>query len=213
MRQNVGKNGRNRTIFCFGEALTLPAPRKKIPTARLRIIAGQWRGRLLEFPEEDGLRPTGNRIRETLFNWLMPCLPGARCLDLFAGSGALGFEALSRGAASAVLVEANANVAASLRTNLQKLNCDRAKVVQASGPDYLAQSREQFDVVFLDPPFAGDLYQPALAALPARLAPGALVYIETPRAMTLDVPDGWVLHRCKQAGSVSYSLYEVSSGT
>lgn len=193
----------------------MTSARKKKPTAgkgeqKLRIIGGRWRGRLLPFPEVDGLRPTGNRVRETLFNWLMPVLPGSRCLDLFAGSGALGFEALSRGAAHCTLVEMNRKASAQLQTNRDTLNCPEAEVAATSALDYLQNSpAAAFDIVFIDPPFAQNLWPQVITALqqPGWLANEALIYMEMPRQMPLAVPPQWQLHRQKQAGQVSYCLY------
>ncbi|MGH1372028.1 MAG: 16S rRNA (guanine(966)-N(2))-methyltransferase RsmD [Cellvibrionaceae bacterium] len=176
----------------------------------LRIIGGQWRGRKLSFASVDGLRPTGDRIRETLFNWIMTDLPSAHCLDAFSGSGALGLEALSRGAASAVLIEQDRNAAHQIRENLQLLNCNRAQVEQTSCLTWLAQQPSKpFDVVFLDPPFQQHLWADTIALLeqPGWLSDGAAIYVETPRSLPLSTPADWQLHREKHAGDVSYRLY------
>ena len=119
---------------------------------QVRIIAGQWRGRKLSFPDVTGLRPTSDRIRETVFNWLATSLPGASCLDLFAGSGALGFEAASRGATRVVMVDRNRDVVRALRDNRQRLSASMIKIVQQDAENYLSAADGQFDVVFLDPP-------------------------------------------------------------
>lgn len=181
----------------------------------LRIIGGQWRGRKLKFPSQDGLRPTPDRVRETLFNWLAPYIPGARCADLFAGSGALGFEALSRGATAVTWLDTAAAVTQQLRDNLALLNTE-GTVQQLSAIEWLQQPAEDcIDVVFLDPPFASGLLQPAIEQLDAsqRLAPTAWVYVETARdAPPPVVPPQWALHREKHAGQVSYRLYRVSAG-
>jgi len=177
---------------------------------QLRIIGGQWRGRQLTFTSAEGLRPTGDRIRETLFNWLMPDLPGAHCLDAFSGSGALGLEALSRGAKSAVLIEMNKTAAHQIRENLSLLGCEQAKVERSSSLLWLArQPVEPFDVVFLDPPFQQDLWAEAIDLLERRewLNEGAAIYIETPKHLILEIPLSWNLHREKHAGDVSYRLY------
>ncbi|QDQ26247.1 16S rRNA (guanine(966)-N(2))-methyltransferase RsmD [Chitinimonas arctica] len=170
---------------------------------QLRIIGGEYRRRILPFPDGEGLRPTPDRVRETLFNWLGQELHGWRCLDLFAGSGALGFEAASRGAARVVMVEQARPAIQSLRDNQQLLKAAAIDVVAADAVSWLAQCREQFDVVFLDPPFASDLLPRVLAALPGVLAEGAQVYIET-----ADWPEltGWTLLREGKAGAVKYGL-------
>jgi len=178
---------------------------------QVRIIAGKWRGRKLSFPDIAGLRPTPDRIRETLFNWLAPLLPGASCLDLFAGSGALGFEAASRGAARVVMVERAAEVVASLLDNRQRLAAGMTQIVHRDAAGYLAGDPEPFDIVFLDPPFdAPAVLQTAvrLLAAPGWLAPDARIYLETPAATPLtEVPDGWLLLKHKQAGQVVFRLY------
>src|SRR5512139_378156 len=155
-------------------------PRHGAGRNQLRIIGGSWRSRRLDFPDVEGLRPTPDRVRETLFNWLMPVIHGARCLDLFTGSGALGLEALSRGAASVVLVDRDPRVIATLRNHLQTLKAEGASLVQQGALDYLQGEPRPFDVVFLDPPFRQGLLQPALELLNTRgwLAAGARVYIE-----------------------------------
>jgi 16S rRNA (guanine966-N2)-methyltransferase len=176
---------------------------------KLRIIGGRWRSRTLVFPAVDGLRPTGDRIRETLFNWLMPVLPGSRCLDLFAGSGILGFEALSRGADSCTLVELNPAAARQLEINAGLLGADTARIVHGNALVFLAQPPTMpFDLVFVDPPFAGNLWQEVLIRLEQGwLCDGAWVYLETPLATDLVPGPKWHLHRQKQAGQVCYSLY------
>lgn len=179
----------------------------------VRIIGGLWRGRRLRFPGAPGLRPTSDRRRETLFNWLAPDLPGARCLDLFAGSGALGFEALSRGAAMVVLVEASREVAAALAENRRELAAeDRAEIVHAQAARYLGRSAQPFDIVFLDPPFAKPvLAGETLERLAAGwLAPGALVYLElAARAERPRIPPGWQLRREQAAGDAHMLLLTV----
>jgi len=178
---------------------------------QLRIIGGQWRGRKLSFPDIDGLRPTGDRIRETLFNWLAPTMAGSRCLDLFAGSGALGLEALSRGAAASVLVERDTQAAAQLRANLALLQANQGQLVQVDVLTWLARgnSGAPFDIIFIDPPFQLNLWQAVIDALEAGgwLADDAAIYIESGRATPFTVPQHWHLHRDKQAGQVSYRLF------
>src|SRR6188768_4242031 len=148
----------------------------------LRIIGGDWRGRRIRFPGKGGIRPTPDRVRETLFNWLMAKVPGSRCLDLFAGSGALGLEALSRGAAHATFVERDRENAARLRETTAELAPGRAAVVEADALAWLAVPRSPFDIVFLDPPFAAGVLAEAMQRLDVRgiLAPDAYVYVEMP---------------------------------
>jgi 16S rRNA (guanine966-N2)-methyltransferase len=148
-------------------------------------------------------------VRETLFNWLDPWLPGARCIDLFAGTGALCLEALSRGAASAVMVEACPEVVAALRENVARLGAEAAYVVECGAIEYLHRPAELFDIVFLDPPFESDLIASASELLEARgwIRPGGLVYIEAPRQMkTLPIPTTWECLRSQAAGQVGYHL-------
>jgi 16S rRNA (guanine966-N2)-methyltransferase len=175
----------------------------------LRIIGGEWRGRRIRFPARGGIRPTPDRVRETLFNWLMAKVPGSRCLDLFAGSGALGLEALSRGAAQVTFVERDRGNAASLREIVAALAPGRATVVEADALPWLATAPRAFDIVFLDPPFADGLLAEAMRLLDARgwLADDAFVYLESPaRAGAPALPAGWVLHRTGRAGAVGYHL-------
>jgi 16S rRNA (guanine966-N2)-methyltransferase len=178
----------------------------------VRIIGGEWRGRKLHFPRSDGLRPTPDRVRETLFNWLQFELPGRRCLDLFAGSGALGVEALSRGAAAVVFVERDTEAARSIAATLARLACDRGRVEQSGALEWLAGAGPDapaFDIVFLDPPYDDALLPQAIAALEAShcLAPEAWIYLEDaaergPPA----VPATWRVVRSKRAGDVGYHL-------
>lgn len=184
----------------------------------VRIIGGQWRSRRLSFVATQGLRPTPDRVRETLFNWLQGVTSGARCLDLCAGSGALGFEALSRGASSLVFVEQSHQVARTLQSNLQQLKVQNAEVVTASALEWLdsraTDETERFDLVFMDPPFRQGLVAPLCALLERRnlLAERAMIYIECERELVLPpLPADWVLYREKQAGQVSYRLYERQS--
>jgi 16S rRNA (guanine966-N2)-methyltransferase len=181
------------------------------PRSGLRIVAGSLRGSRLDVPDLPGLRPTPDRIRETLFNWLQPVIDGARCLDLFAGSGALGIEALSRGAAACVFVERERRLAALIANNLARLHVDRGRVVSADAEGFLAapDSADTFDVVFLDPPFEADLWSGAAQALEGRgwLADNALVYVESPREIAPAVPANWLVHREAHAGAVRFALY------
>jgi 16S rRNA (guanine966-N2)-methyltransferase len=178
---------------------------------QVRIIAGQWRGRKLSFPDAQGLRPTPDRIRETLFNWLAPLLPGTCCLDLFAGSGALGFEAASRGAARVVMVDHNPDIARALRLNQQLLCADVIEILQQGAGNYLAGRREQFDLVFLDPPFKDStLLEDSIQLLTdsSSLKEGARIYLEMPaKAPEPLIPKRWAVEKQKKAGQVAYRLY------
>lgn len=176
---------------------------------QLRIIGGQWRGRRWSFPELPGLRPTPDRVRETLFNWLAPVLPGARCLDLFAGSGALGLEALSRGAASVTFVERQPVAARALRDTLRLLNAQDAQVETADASHWLRRAAMPFEIVLLDPPFGQGLLEPICTILEMEgwLSASAWIYLEAEAAAErLVLPENWVLRREKTAGVVSYRL-------
>lgn len=176
---------------------------------QLRVIGGQWRGRRLSFPDLPGLRPTPDRVRETLFNWLAPVLPGARCLDLFAGSGALGIEALSRGAAEVVFVERHPLAVNTLRDQLKQLDAQNAHVEQADALVWLNQPNTPFEIVLLDPPFGADLLESTCMALEKGgwLAATAWIYLEAEMDLkSPSWPSGWTLHREKTAGAVSYRL-------
>lgn len=181
--------------------------------SRLRIIGGQWRGRKLAFSPEQGLRPTTDRIRETLFNWLAPHIHGARCADLFAGSGALGLEALSRGAAHCDFVEPSASALDQIRKHLQSLDAlGRANCHRVTAEQFLKTATGPYDLVFIDPPFCRALAEPTCATLAGRrlLSPGALVYVETAaNEDTPEVADNWSEHRGKTSGGVTYRLYAV----
>ena len=173
---------------------------------RVRIIAGKWRSRLVKFPPAPALRPTPDRVRETLFNWLGQRLDALACLDLFAGSGALGFEAASRGAARVVMVERDPAVARALRDSARSLEAEGVEVVAGDALGFLASGAERFDVVFVDPPYASGLALQALSRLPARLNPGARVYVES--AERLELAAEWRALREDRAGAVRYGLYE-----
>ena len=185
-------------------------PRAK--TNSIRIIAGQWRGRRLPVLEVDGLRPTTDRVRETLFNWLMHDVSNARCLDLFAGSGALGLECLSRGASQSTFVESDRRVAAQLEKNIHTLGSENsAEVLMQSALNFLRQAgSRQYDLVFLDPPFDSGLLCQALPLLVDNnwLADGALVYLEQASKRPPEaVPHGWSIHKEGRAGYCRYGLY------
>lgn len=180
------------------------------PSGRLRIVAGKWRSRLLEIADVPGLRPTSERVRETLFNWLAPSLPGARCLDLFAGTGALGLEALSRGASNVVFIEKSTKAAKTLEANAKMLNAEGADIRRGDAVEFLKKSAgESFGIVFLDPPFADELLGDLCRLLDggSLLEDGALVYLEEDRAKPeAELPPGWVRVKSKSAGNVRYSL-------
>ena len=184
----------------------------KSQAGRLRIVAGNWRSRLLDIADVDGLRPTGERIRETLFNWLAPTLPGSQCLDLFAGTGALGLEALSRGASGVVFVEKSAAAARQLRTNVALLDARGAHVLEQDAMDFLGgEPAQRFDIVFLDPPFALDAVEETcrLLAQTGHLADSALIYIEDDRTrVEPPLPGGWRELRNKTTGNVRYRLVQ-----
>ncbi|MBN8741123.1 MAG: 16S rRNA (guanine(966)-N(2))-methyltransferase RsmD [Lysobacterales bacterium 69-70] len=177
---------------------------------KIRIIGGHLRNSRIEVPDRPGLRPTPERVRETLFNWLAAHVGGARVLDLFAGTGALGLEALSRGAREAVFCERDPALAAALRANLARLKQDgRGRVVADDALAALAGLTGPFDVVFLDPPFAADLWSTVAVQLEARGLLGAqsLIYLEAPREAAPALPPGWNLHRQTRAGDVQAALY------
>jgi 16S rRNA (guanine966-N2)-methyltransferase len=175
---------------------------------RIRIIAGSLRGSRLEVPDRPGLRPTADRVRETLFNWLAPYLPGVRALDLYAGTGALGIEALSRGAGEVDFVERDPGLAAALRANLTRLK-QAAEVHVGSAEQFLAAARGHYGLVFVDPPFAAGVWDGIASALESSgvLAEAAMVYVESPRAQALALPAAWALHRELLAGEVRAALY------
>lgn len=171
----------------------------------------------MSFPDVEGLRPTPDRVRETVFNWLSPYIPGARVLDLFAGSGILGFEALSRGASSVVAVESHRTVADGLRESARQLEADGLEVVVMDVMRYLGTTRlRPFDIVYIDPPHATADYDALCAALEAGglAGGGAFIYLEfsTPRAATFTAPDQWSRHRSSRAGHLSYQLWRRAGG-
>ncbi|HDX8823314.1 16S rRNA (guanine(966)-N(2))-methyltransferase [Klebsiella michiganensis] len=180
-------------------------------SGQIRIIGGQWRGRKLPVPESQGLRPTTDRVRETLFNWLAPSIVDANCLDCFAGSGALGLEALSRYASSATLLEMERGVAQQLQKNLATLKASNAKVVNTNTLAFLAQAGTPHHIVFVDPPFRKGLLEETLKLLENNgwLSDEALIYIESEVENGLPpVPMNWHVYREKVAGQVAYRLYQ-----
>jgi 16S rRNA (guanine966-N2)-methyltransferase len=182
------------------------AGKRTAKAGRIRIIGGEHRGRRIEVPSRSDLRPTPDRVRETLFNWLGQTLDGRSCLDLFAGSGALGFEAASRGAARVVMVENDRAVFAALQKTRELIRARQVDIVLGDAFDYLAKGAERFDVVFLDPPFRQNALPALLEALPARLAPGGRVYVEAPAPCLPG--DTWRELKRSRAGQVSYQLLE-----
>ncbi|MBY5993405.1 16S rRNA (guanine(966)-N(2))-methyltransferase RsmD [Ferrimonas balearica] len=188
------------------------APSPSRSPGQIRLIGGQWRGRKLPVGEVTGLRPTTDRVRETLFNWLMQDTRGARVLDCFAGSGALALEALSRWAEHATLLELDAGAARQLSRNLATLKADNATVVPGDSLAWLARPADApFDIVFVDPPFRQELLAPCCQRLTDNgyLKPGSWIYVETEVELALPaLPTGWQLHREKIAGQVAYRLYQ-----
>ena len=172
---------------------------------RIRIIAGDWRGRRIEIPDGTAVRPTPDRVRETVFNWLRDSVDGARCLDLFAGTGVLGFEALSRGAAEAWFVEQDPKLVDALRATADKLGAS-PRIVRRDALAFLREPpASQFDIVFIDPPYAAPL-ESLLAVLPAWLKPRALVYAERPRKEGLPAVPSAEWLKQSHAGAVEYGL-------
>ncbi|MEO6800392.1 MAG: 16S rRNA (guanine(966)-N(2))-methyltransferase RsmD [Rhodanobacter sp.] len=184
----------------------------QVGSGRIRIIGGSLRNSRLQVPELPGLRPTPERVRETLFNWLMPVIEGARCLDLCAGTGALGIEASSRGAASVQFVERDARAAQALRENLARLRVATAQVSLLDAGTFLEGGAQPFDLVFLDPPFGLALWAQLACRLEAGgwLAANALIYVESSRAGVPGLPPNWHVHRKGRAGEVGFALYRRS---
>ena len=180
----------------------------------VRIIGGQYRGKKISFPDLEGLRPTPNRVKETLFNWLMNDIRDARCLDAFAGSGGLGFEAYSRGAKRVVLVEAVDKAYKHLQQTAASFNSGNLLVVHAKALDYFKKTKEMFDIIFLDPPFANNEYTACLEVLAhtSVLIKGGLVYLESAQKQCVN-PEHWQEKKAKQAGQVFYGLYEKISNS
>src|SRR3546814_512648 len=195
--------------------MVAPRPSKPASPGSVRIVGGSWRGTRLPVADVAGLRPTPDRVRETLFNWLQGSLPGARVLDLFAGTGALGLEAVSRGAREALLVERDPRLAGSLRDTIARLKGeDRVEVACADALAWLrSPPARQFDLVFVDPPFAGGMWEQVLAALPPWLAPDAWLYLEAPLGAAIAPGAEWLAHREGTTREVRYALYRHLAGT
>lgn len=181
----------------------------KMARGEIRIIGGLWRGRKLKVPELPGLRPTPDRVRETVFNWLMPVIHGANCLDPFAGSGAFGFESLSRGASHVVMVDSAPSVVKTLQETVKLLKTVNAEVYCAKVPIQLKMPIKPFDVVFLDPPYQENLLLPTCFYLEENhfLTEQASIYLESPVTLTQsDLPSNWKIMKSKIAGQVAYHL-------
>jgi 16S rRNA (guanine966-N2)-methyltransferase len=175
----------------------------------VRIIGGLYRGKKLHFPEVDGLRPTPDRVRETLFNWLMNDITEARCLDAFAGSGALGLEAFSRGASKVIFIEQSPTAYTNLKKIITDFNTSKLKLIKTDAILYLQQSHEQFDIIFLDPPFSAELQLLSLNYISHNnlLKSGGLVYLESPNSLDIDTHK-WKQIKLKKAGQVHYGLFK-----
>jgi 16S rRNA (guanine(966)-N(2))-methyltransferase RsmD len=178
---------------------------------KVRIGGGEWRSRMLRFPDALALRPTPDRVRQTLFNWLGQELYGLSCLDLFAGSGALGFEALSRGAAEVTMVESNPAVYRALLDNASLLKADQARILRQDAMQFLAQNQNRFDVIFLDPPFDQHWLAKLLPLLPKHLADDGVIYAESEKLLTDDAD--WQVIKHGKAGNVHYHLLKSAHGT
>jgi 16S rRNA (guanine966-N2)-methyltransferase len=174
-------------------------------TNSVRIIGGEFRSRILHFPDASGLRPTPDRVRETVFNWLGQRLHGLSCLDAFAGSGALGFEAASRGAERVVMLERDAKVRDALRENASRLQVGKVEILQMDALTYLSRPGELFDVIFLDPPFELNLLMPALQSAATRLSPGGKIYAESSAPLKVA---GYSIVREGRAGLSHFCLLE-----
>lgn len=177
---------------------------------KLRIIAGQWRGRRLTFLDREGLRPTPDRVRETLFNWLQADIAGSDCLDLFAGSGALGFESASRGAKNVVMLDQDAATAATLKDNIESLEAEQVRVTGMDAVEFLNGNGQSFDIVFLDPPYQSDLLTRCGVLLEQKhwLTNHAKIYVECDANEDLKgLPENWYCLKSKKAGQVGYHLY------
>ena len=180
-----------------------------------RIIAGQWRGRKLDVPDVEGLRPTPDRVRETVFNWLQPYIGGSHCLDLFAGCGALGFEAASRGAMSVTMVELNSLAAKQLQENCNNLSATQCQVERTTAQQFLAKNKNKYDIVFIDPPYQADLWTEVAQKLidNTALSDDAVIYLECPGKADLpELPKQWQLIKEKKAGNIRYCLFENNGG-
>ena len=188
---------------------------KKTSQGQVRIIAGHWRGRKLSFPDKEGLRPTPDRVRETLFNWLQADISGAKCLDLFAGSGALGFEAASRGAESVVMLDRDVETITALKENAQLLQAEQVRIKADDAIQYLQSNKQEFDVVFIDPPYQAGLVASCCELLEQQhcLSNHAKIYLEYDvQDEITGLPENWHCEKNKKAGQVAYQLYSRKEG-
>jgi 16S rRNA (guanine966-N2)-methyltransferase len=200
----------------------LPKPRNNTKSSarknQLRIIGGQWRGRKLAVADVEGLRPTGDRIRETVFNWLMGVVVDSRCLDLFAGSGALGLECLSRGAKEVTFVEKHPSAAKQLQQNCQNLEASNSHIITSDTLSWLNTQRHPvigYDLVFIDPPFGANLWGESITLIDRHelLNNGAFIYLESPKNTLVATPPQWQLQKKKQSGQVCYRLFQYVGST
>lgn len=206
------------TMLAIGDAMNARKTHHNMKPSdggKLRIIGGKWRGRQLQFPAVEGLRPTGDRIRETVFNWLTGHVADAQCLDVFSGSGAMAFEALSRGAKYVTALELNTGAANTLKKHALNLACNEIEIINTNSLQWLQKNThgKQYDIVFIDPPFAAELVGICVSLLIDHewLSPNAWIYIEADSKLPDPIlPDNVVTHRCKQAGQVNYGLYYLS---
>ncbi|RDX36968.1 16S rRNA (guanine(966)-N(2))-methyltransferase RsmD [Kangiella sp. HD9-110m-PIT-SAG07] len=198
----------NRDKFFYETRRSTNKPNK---SGQFRVIGGQWKGRKLKFFEVEGLRPSLDRVRETLFNWLQTDVRGARCLDLFAGSGAIGLEALSRGAASVDFVELNKKAARQLEANLGLLDADDGNVIHQDAKQFLDKEHQAYDIIFIDPPFHKGLAQEILGKLAQTnlVLENSKVYLEMEQGLEVEIPENWELLKDKKAGQLQYRLYSV----
>ncbi len=171
---------------------------------KVRVIGGKWRGRVISFPSNAGLRPTPNRVRETVFNWLGQDMSGRVCLDLFAGSGAMGIEAASRGSEQVVMVESSPRVYSALQANLQKLRADQIELLMIDALEFIISDQRLFDVIFLDPPYQLGLLPELLNTLPLHLTKDGMIYLEADEPPEPD--ENWSVWRAGRAGKVHYQL-------
>ncbi|MCX7193436.1 MAG: 16S rRNA (guanine(966)-N(2))-methyltransferase RsmD [Proteobacteria bacterium] len=182
----------------------MSARRKEPDINKVRIGGGELRSRIITFPDAEGLRPTPDRVRETLFNWLGQTLYGRNCLDLFAGSGALGIEAASRGAEHVLMVEKSPVVFRALRENVRKLECANISLRHQDGLEFIFRDAKRYDVIFLDPPFQSDYLLKLLEILPQRLNDSGVVYVES--GAEVEIPSPWQVIKSGRAGQVYYQL-------